>query len=650
MNRSSLFYFGIPLPTFSVCAISIFVVFTSFLSAQPVGIFKTYNAHAATSAMGEFNNGSNFLINNCNTSNQASYLWTDAQGNLLATENDFVGSCGHYRYDSIYYVVTDAVGSEPNRDIRLNKTSRNNTVIWSKTYPLSMDNFGQFVLPTSDKGFMIVGATQVPNDTTYKVQLIKTDSLGNLLWQKVLTQGLIYSKIRRPNGVGCTDLINNKQISVSKIWQTSDGGYYMEYEKNEPSADCNIEKGNGAVIVRLDAQGNYLWHKTSLGNATESKYHNIFPAENGNLLVLSLQTTFDADCTKNSYKVIKLGTSGDTLWVFERKQTACNNPQNAGAITMARNGDVYLETQLGTIVRKISGSTGQQLDSIIVPNQTGLTKATNIIETLDGGFAMVGGSGGVVYFYRNKFPTFSERYCSSKGVVPWELWITNVHFGDINNTSDKFKDYATLGYSNYTNLSTTITTGQVYPLSITAGMSWSGVLPTVFCRVWIDFNRNNVLEDTEKVLEGNNINPMNVQILVPQEATEGDVLMRVSMKRDGYPTPCETFEKGEVEDYMVTIVKGKDPCVNDNTPPAIACPSNMSVTIPTGQTETTVNLPVPTVSDACPHITLIAMLLNQENVLPETKFPLGATTVTWNAYDLSRNSSSCTFNIIVVNR
>jgi GEVED domain/HYR domain/Domain of unknown function DUF11/Secretion system C-terminal sorting domain len=650
MNYSRLFYFRIPLPMVSVCSISILMLSTSFLSAQNAGIFKTYNAHAATSAMGEFNNGSNFLINNCNSNNQASYLWTDAQGNLLATENDFVGSCGHYRYDSIYYVMTGSGGSEPSRDVSLSKMSRNNTVVWTKTYPLSMDNFGQFVIPTNDKGFMVVGATQVPNDTTYKVQLIKTDSLGNLQWQKVVSQGLIYSRIRRPNGTGCTDLINSKQISITKIWQTTDGGYYMEYATNEPPADCSLGKGDGAVVVRLDGSGNYLWHKANLSNTSEGKYHNIFPAENGNLLVLMTHILRDTGCTKYSYKLSKYSPLGDTLWAFERKQTSCSNPQpqNAGAITLFRNGDVYLETQLGTVVRKISGTTGLQLDSLVVPKQTGLTQATNMIETRDGSFAMVGGTGEVVYFYKNKFPTLVEKYCTSKSSAPWELWISNVLFSNINNASDKFKDYATLGYSDFTSLSTTIATGRSYPLSITPGLSWSGVLPTAFCRAWIDFNRNGIFEDTEKVLERNNANPMTANVLIPTNAAVGDALMRISLKMGSYPTPCETFDKGEVEDYTITIVKGIDPCENDVIAPIIACPANMTVTIPMNQDSALVNLSLPSVTDACDHITLIATLPDGENVLPDTKFPTGTTVVTWTAYDISHNSAACNFNVTLV--
>ena len=155
--------------------------------------------------------------------------------------------------------------------------------------------------------------------------------------------------------------------------------------------------------------------------------------------------------------------------------------------------------------------------------------------------------------------TTATNYCAAKGLAPWEMWISNIKFNTLNNTSDKFKDYATLGYSNYTNITTTLNKGQTYPLSITPALSWSGYLPNTYCRVWIDFNKNNVFEDSEKVLEKTNINPLIANVLIPTTAATGDVRMRVAVKWGSYPTPCETFEKGEVEDYTVQITEGVIP-------------------------------------------------------------------------------------------
>jgi GEVED domain/HYR domain/CARDB/Domain of unknown function DUF11 len=149
-----------------------------------------------------------------------------------------------------------------------------------------------------------------------------------------------------------------------------------------------------------------------------------------------------------------------------------------------------------------------------------------------------------------------STYCASKSTLPWEYWIGNVSLGTINNASDKFKDFATLGYSDYTNLSTTLNKGQSYPLSISPGLSWIGNLPNAYVRVWIDFNDNKTFEANELVLEKNNTNPLTANVLVPSTAVTGNVRMRVALKFGAYPTACETFDKGEVEDYTVNITGG----------------------------------------------------------------------------------------------
>jgi GEVED domain/CARDB/Domain of unknown function DUF11/Secretion system C-terminal sorting domain len=157
----------------------------------------------------------------------------------------------------------------------------------------------------------------------------------------------------------------------------------------------------------------------------------------------------------------------------------------------------------------------------------------------------------------------STSYCAAKGTAPWEYWVGNVSLGTINNTSDKFKDFATLGYSDYTSLTTTLNKGQSYPLSIAPGLSWIGNVPNAYCRVWIDFNQNKTFEANELVLEKTNQNPLTQSVLVPTTALTGNTRMRVALKFGAYPTACETFDKGEVEDYTVNITGGvvvTDPC------------------------------------------------------------------------------------------
>jgi subtilase family serine protease len=167
----------------------------------------------------------------------------------------------------------------------------------------------------------------------------------------------------------------------------------------------------------------------------------------------------------------------------------------------------------------------------------------------------------------------STTYCASKGIAPWEYAIGNVQIGTTVNPSDKFKDFATLGYSDYSDLTFNLTKGQTYPLSITPLLSWIGNLPNTFARVWIDFNQNKTFEANELVLEQTNANPLTQNVLIPTTALTGATRMRVSLKNGAYPTACETFDKGEVEDYTINITGGGTP--------------NLSITAVTGPTSAT---------------------------------------------------------------
>lgn len=149
----------------------------------------------------------------------------------------------------------------------------------------------------------------------------------------------------------------------------------------------------------------------------------------------------------------------------------------------------------------------------------------------------------------------SLPYCASQGNDVSDEWISVVQFGAINNNSG----VGTAGYSDFTSISTSVLTGQVYPISLTQG--YSGTAYPEFFTVWIDFNQNGTFENIEKVYTSGTTTtfPNTGNIAIPTTATLGATRMRVSMKYNGASTPCETFTYGEVEDYCVNIQQGSMP-------------------------------------------------------------------------------------------
>ncbi len=150
-----------------------------------------------------------------------------------------------------------------------------------------------------------------------------------------------------------------------------------------------------------------------------------------------------------------------------------------------------------------------------------------------------------------------ENYCQSNSERPWEEWIARVAIGSIDNASAKCGPDE-CGYSDYTDISTTLSKDNNHNIQLIPGLSWSGHQTNLFWRVWIDLNQDGDFSDSgERVLQGNSGNqPLNGAINIPVNATNGATRMRVSMKEGSYPTPCESFTKGEVEDYTIIIRDG----------------------------------------------------------------------------------------------
>lgn len=242
-------------------------------------------------------------------------------------------------------------------------------------------------------------------------------------------------------------------------------------------------------------------------------------------------------------------------------------------------------------------------------------------------------------------PVVTNPYCASRGTIPWEEWISNVTLSELNNASDKTRDIAgtpfVAGYSDFRDKMATVRQAKTYSLILTPGLSYSENPADLHWRVWIDFNNDKDFEDEgELVFEKKNGNQStSANITIPLTAAVGKTQMRVSAKRGGFATPCEVFERGEVEDYSVDI-KMVDPCDIDTKAPVFSnCPADISVlTLTTSSVATWAE---PTAKDSCSVVTLTS------NFASGSIFPIGTTTVTYTAKDAKDNTSTCSFKVIV---
>ncbi len=143
--------------------------------------------------------------------------------------------------------------------------------------------------------------------------------------------------------------------------------------------------------------------------------------------------------------------------------------------------------------------------------------------------------------------------CNSVANTSYQTSVTKVVLNTIDNSSGKPS-----GYSDYTNISTTLVQEESYDLTV--NVNTDGDYPAA-AKVWIDWNQDcNFDGPNEEYDLGSATNtadgptaasPLN--ITVPANAVLGNTTMRVSVQYNEPATACANGFDGEVEDYTINV-------------------------------------------------------------------------------------------------
>lgn len=109
---------------------------------------------------------------------------------------------------------------------------------WAKTYANSFDSWFNDVRKTTDDGYILTGTIQVNSMGEVDIYVLRTDSLGNIMWVKRFGQ-------------------TGAQDAGSSIRQTADGNFVLTgYMSN-----CSNSNIWDPFIIKLDSLGNLQWSK-----------------------------------------------------------------------------------------------------------------------------------------------------------------------------------------------------------------------------------------------------------------------------------------------------------------------------------------------------------------------------------------------------
>jgi hypothetical protein len=238
-------------------------------------------------------------------------------------------------YIIVGYTKSKGSGVE---DIWLVKTNKNGEEIWDKTFGGINDDRGLSIDLTMDGGFIIAGITSSFGAGNYDAWIIKTDSHGNKVWERIFggrgSDGGVSILTDRDEGfilTGWTEHYNSSDKNVfivridsrgneiwekslgelgncegNSIWQTADRGYII--------SGCVRVKGNAkmdVLLVKTDLEGKIEWYKTFGGIGWDDGYFAFQTSDNGFII---LGDKSKAGSNNGEMWMIKTNSNGQESW------------------------------------------------------------------------------------------------------------------------------------------------------------------------------------------------------------------------------------------------------------------------------------------------------------------------------------------------
>jgi hypothetical protein len=212
---------------------------------------KTYskplsNRHIGYCVQQTTDGGYIILAHRYHTLSQAGGAWlikTDSNGSIIWEKTHggyewYYGKCVKQTIDGGYIIAGTTIKNYDN--MWLIKTDSNGNITWDQNYGGPSYEEGNYVEQTTDGGYIVVGETFSYGAGSYDIYLVKTDSAGNMIWDKTF---------------GGT----NGDFGYC-VQQTNDGGYIL----------TGVTKSFGSgyedvYLVKTDNNGNKVWDKTFRG-------------------------------------------------------------------------------------------------------------------------------------------------------------------------------------------------------------------------------------------------------------------------------------------------------------------------------------------------------------------------------------------------
>lgn len=188
------------------------------------------------------------------------------------------------------------------------KHDENDNIIWSHAYSKGNNLILRSMVATTDGGYIMVGESHYIDSNVYThygswmdpdIFVIKVDSNGNKIWTKVI-------------GGSADD-------QAASVILAPDDGVYVIGTTSSNDYDCtgNHSSASDVYVVRLDKNGNKIWHR-DLGGSAIDYGRNAAPDGKGGILIAADSYSPDGDVsyinTGQNIWVVNLDSSNSIVW------------------------------------------------------------------------------------------------------------------------------------------------------------------------------------------------------------------------------------------------------------------------------------------------------------------------------------------------
>ena len=238
------------------------------------------------------------------------------------------------------------------------------TLEWSRTFGGSGNDGGNYVIQTSDNGYVLAGF-QTISGNNHDFYIAKNDASGTLVWSRTYGE------------VGIDD--------AYCVIETSDGGYALTGFTNSSGA------GNyDGWLVKVDSSGNMQWNKT-YGGATADDLYTIIQTPDNGYVLSGYTTSFGAGAADG--RLIKVDSAGNLLWSQTYGGTGVDDiismtKTEDGGYTLVGFTRSYSIGGTDFWLAKVDSQGNLQWNKTY--GRTADDSAHSVVQTDDGGFALAG--------------------------------------------------------------------------------------------------------------------------------------------------------------------------------------------------------------------------------------------------------------------